>query len=437
MLEKSRRGTSALIALAAVALVGTLPAAGAGFAIFEAGSKATAMSGAFVASSNDPSSMFYNPAGNAWDNKLTGMGGVTLIFPSSDFTGASPYPGNGYAVSQKKQIFFPPHFYGVIPVAPKFNIALGTWFPYGLSTAWENPDSFPGRYLSQRVDLRTYALGLQASYRITDEIAIGAGPELRIGDVKLQRNVPFLNPLTNRIQDIAHADIVGDGFQSALGWAAGVQVKPFRNFSVGLSYHSAVDIDFEGNSTFYRLQTGNPYLDGVLSTRVPFDTKVPTAVTIQFPSLTMFGVAYKMGDLTLEVDGNYTTWDVFDKTVLTFETTNGVKVADSILEHHWENTWTIRAGANYQASPSFNLAAGFVYDQTPQPDEDVSPLLPDANRTGFSIGFGYKMGESTVIEASNLFLFFHDRTTNSNKDNYNGTYQTFADLFVLSFRTSF
>jgi hypothetical protein len=49
-----------------------------------------------------------------------------------------------------------------------------------------------------------------------------------------------------------------------------------------------------------------------------------------------------------------------------------------------------------------------------------------------------KVGKSTVLEFSNLALFFHNRNTNGQqKDNFNGTYKTFANLTVLNLRTSF
>jgi long-chain fatty acid transport protein len=104
--------------------------------------------------------------------------------------------------------------------------------------------------------------------------------------------------------------------------------------------------------------------------------------------------------------------------------------------HTWENDWRFSGVINFQATPNFTVGVGALADQTPQPDEDVSPLLPDANRTGFTVGFGFG-NEHTKVEISNLFLFFHDRTTTANKDQFNGTYTNCTDLLVLSLRHSF
>jgi long-chain fatty acid transport protein len=437
---KNSNGWFRLGALAAgIALLAAAPAAiAAGFSIFEAGSKATGMAGAYIASADDGSSMFYNPAGLAGNEKLMVMVGDTLIIPRASFEGANPYPGQGYSADQKKQVFFPVNFFVAMPVAKGVNVSLGTWFPNGLSTAWENPDTFRGRFLSQRIDLRQYAVGLQVSAQLTDWLSIGAGPELRVSDVKLQQNVGRISPYTASIVDVAHVDLVGDGFATDLAWGAGIQIKPACNLTVGVSYHSHVDQTYKGNAVFYQIPTGHADFDAGVAAQLPVNQNVAAQTALQFPALTAFGVAYKFGDkLTVEAAATYTQWKVFDQTVLSFSPV-GRPAFSQTIPHNWTNSWSYRLGMNYQATPKFNFALGVLYDQTAQPDADVGPLLPDANRTGYTFGLGYKLGKSTVVEFSNMFLFFHNRNTNGQQqDNYNGIYKTFADLAVISLRTSF
>jgi long-chain fatty acid transport protein len=413
------------------------PARAGGFAIHEPGSKANIFAGAFAAQADDLSAMFFNPAGMTQQKTFTVQFGDTLIAPRVKLDGANPYPGDGYHADMKNQIFFPPNLYVAYPVTQKFVLSLGTWFPYGLSTAWQNQDQFAGRYLSQRVDLRTYALSLQGAVELTDWLSIGGGPELRIGDVKLQRNVPVLNPFTNRVVDAAHVDVITDGFNSKLAWTVGLQLRPCPRLKIGGSFHSHVDIEFTGKARFYQLPTGSAQLDGALAQRLPFSQDVNASTIVQFPSLTMFGASYDITNrLTVEADAYYTTWKVFEDTVLKFDSALLPNGGITTLTHKWKNVWRFSGGLNFQATPSFNIGAGALYDETPQPDEDVSPLLPDANRTGFTIGGGVRFG-STRLEISNLFLFFHDRTTHTNIDNFNGTYKNFTDLLVLSLRHSF
>ena len=97
--------------LLATALLAAGPASAAGFSIFEAGSRATAMGGAFVAQADDLSAMFYNPAGLAKytkKGKLKAMVGVTLIIPTSELAeGYNPYPGQGYSSKMARPVLLP------------------------------------------------------------------------------------------------------------------------------------------------------------------------------------------------------------------------------------------------------------------------------------------------------------------------------------------
>ena len=78
-----------------------------------------------------------------------------------------------------------------------------------------------------------------------------------------------------------------------------------------------------------------------------------------------------------------------------------------------------------------------LYDTTPQPDFDVGPLLPDANRTGASIGAGFQLSHMFRVELSTLFIWFHERTTTTNENNFNGTYRVFAILPGIGIKSTF
>ena len=436
----SRYGLGGLALLLAAALLAAGPVSAAGFSIFEAGSRSTAMGGAFVAHSDDLSAMFYNPAGvvqGVKKGELRAMAGVTFIIPRAELEeGFNPYPGQGYQAEMVDQFFFPPNFYGSYGLSECVSLSFGTWFPFGLATRWDNPDEFAGRFLSQYADLKQYAAGLQVAWQINDVIAIGVGPEARFSTVKLQRKIPLFNPFTNTVVDAAHADIRAD-LEVDLTFGAGLRLTPTDRLSIGASYHGAVDADFGGTAIFYAMDTGNPQLNAAFAAKIPVDTDVPVKTTIQFPAQTQVGIGYDFGKVSVEAAGTFTEWSAFDTTVLEFEAVDGKQVPTSNLPHDWEDAWALRFGIKWAASDTFDLMGGFVYDQTPQPDEDVSPLLPDANRRGYSVGFSWKVGKQTYLDFSNLYLTFSERTTTTNDDGFNGRYANFANLTVMNLRTSF
>ena len=426
-----------LAALVLVGLAVVLASArveAAGFALFEQGSKGNAMGGAIVASVDDPSAMFYNPAGNAFIDDFTMMGGAFLVLrPTARLDGLDPYPGSDYSANMRKPLYWFGHGYGVMSLSKDLKLSAGLWSPYGLGVPWENPDTFRGRFINQRVDLRQLALGVQLAWKVSDEVAIGFGPEFRLTDVKLSKNVAAVNPFTQRATDIAHSSVISTGTPIDITWAAGMMIKPCDRLRLGISYHHHVDVDIQGYATFGQIPTGNAQFDAAVAAQLPFGTNQAAQTTLQFPGLVAFGIAWDATPkLTLEVDGNYTTWKVFDQTVLSI-----AGVPDTVLNHGWENTWTFRAGALYRPTPLSWFAAGFIYDQTPQPDYDAGPFLPDANRTGVTIGGGFPIVKGFSLEFSNLFLWFHERTITTSKDNFSATYKTFAILPSLGFKTTF
>ncbi|MEA3466103.1 MAG: outer membrane protein transport protein [Thermodesulfobacteriota bacterium] len=63
---------------------------GAGFHIREQGAKAMGMANAFVAQADDPSAIFYNPAGIAFQDGTQVSLGVTVInVPETEFNGTT------------------------------------------------------------------------------------------------------------------------------------------------------------------------------------------------------------------------------------------------------------------------------------------------------------------------------------------------------------
>lgn len=422
-------------ALLAVALAAAPRSNAAGFALYEQGSRANALASAFVAQADDPSAMFYNPAGLAFNDKFTLYGGAFLVFrPTANFTGASPYPGDGYQAGMKKATYWIGHGYAVYPIKPgSMNLAVGFWSPFGLGVPWSNPDAYAGRFLSQRADIRQVALSAEISAKLADWIAIGAGPEFRLTDVKLSRNVGIFDPFTDRMTDVAHLSLISQGTPVRVTWNAGVLIKPCDRLRLGASFHGHVNVDLSGTAMFSQILTGNPQFDGLVASKIPVGKPLGGGTTLQFPSVLMMGVSYDLTpSVTVNVDGNYTSWNVFNQTTINID-----GVPSTTIPHNFSNSWTIRSGLGWQATPSLWLAGGFLYDQTPQPDSDVGPLLPDANRTGFTVGAGFQLSKMFRVDVSSLFLWFHTRTTTTNEADFNGTYKTFAILPSVSLKGTF
>jgi long-chain fatty acid transport protein len=406
----------------------------AGFSIFEQGAKATAMGGAFAAQADDPSAIFYNPAGLGFQRHYSIMVGTTVIsILKQDFRGANPYPGVGTSAKGEHTTFFPSHLYLVVPVTERVNFGFGVFTPFGLGVRWQNPETFSGRFVAQNSVLRTFSFEPVFSFRATDTFSIAAGAEYRLSYVQLERNQAAIDPFTNSAVDVAHIKLKSDNAH-AWGWNAGILWKPDPHFSVGLSYRSKMTIDYSGKAKFTQRPTGDPAFDALVATELPAGA-ISTTTSIDFPAIVTTGVALKSPEhgCTLEFDADWMQWSQFRTLNILFP---NHEVPDVGRNEDWKDAWSYRVGFE-KTFHALALRAGFLYDQNPQPDKSVSPLLPDADRIGYSLGLGYNT-ERWGLDIADLYLPFHHRSTNGvSQDNYNGSYEKTANLFSLSFRMSF
>ena len=134
----------------------------------------------------------------------------------------------------------------------------------------------------------------------------------------------------------------------------------------------------------------------------------------------------------LEFNFNRINWSVFEKLEFVFPDSPEY---NEEIEENYVNTSQYRFGAEYQATPELAIRGGFVLDETPQPDEVMGPILPDANRKGYSLGGAYDLGAMT-LDFYYLALFLEDREIRDNQDNFNGDYSSFTTLagFGLTYR---
>lgn len=410
-----------------------LPAAG--FALFEHGNRGMAMGGAFTAVADDPSALFWNPAGMAFqtDKGTQVLGGFTLIKLEQTFYGDSPYPGDGYVAEQKSQIFYPMHFYVVMPINDKVSVGGGMFTPFGLGTWWD--EDHAGRFISKRVDLKTFDLTMSASYKLSDAVAVSLGIDYRIAQIDLTKNIGFINPYTQQIADVGQVhlfthDLSNDGF----GWHASVLADLGGGFKAGVLYRSAVEVAFDGKGSFTQYETGYADFDAMLGEVIPFGRKVPLETEIEFPDFLVLGLSWSND--TWIFSGQYCAmgWDSFQELPITF--TEQPWLSSAVQESYEDNT-TYRFGMEYRINDSWAVQAGYVLDETPQPPESMSPLLGDADRTGYSIGISF-IHDTLRADFGYLYLPLDDRSTEGRSyDGYNGLYEGEAHLYGITLGMSF
>ncbi len=426
MLTRSRRGAAIALPLSLLALI-PQPALAAGFAIFEQGARGMGFAGAFTAQANDPSAIFHNAAGIAFlKGKQVYLGG-TIIAPKADFTGADPFPGAPITEKGNAGLIVPPAFDYTHQLTEQLVVGVGVHVPYGLKTEWENPTVFSGRFISKRAELKGFSVNPTVAYKLADRLAVGAGVDIRFSNVRLDRNIPTVNPFTLKTVDVSQLSLESDT-NVGVGFNVGVLARPSESLSIGASYRHKVKTDYTGHATFTQISTSNSQLDALVAQSIP-NGATPVTTSIEFPAIASGGIAYTTGDWTFEGDVNWYQWSSFSKLPITF--TERPTLSTTINEGY-KDVFQYRFGLERRLNDTWAVRGGYFYDKSPTPPESVGPLLPDSDRNGVAVGFTWKRGR-LHIDVANWYLFFKERSTEGvNRDNYNGTYKSSAELFAVS-----
>jgi long-chain fatty acid transport protein len=124
-----------------------------------------------------------------------------------------------------------------------------------------------------------------------------------------------------------------------------------------------------------------------------------------------FGVALALGpNSLLEADVNWTGWSSFEELPITFP---GGELPSSVIPERYDDVYNYRLGLSWSSAPNKQWRFGVVYDETPQPEESVSPLLPDSDRIGVTVGYGFE-GVKLSYDFAVMYLDFDERTRDQN-----------------------
>ena len=398
----------------------------AGYGVYEQGAAALGMAGAFVATANDASAQFYNPAAMSWLEGTRAMAGGTWLSTRTSFAGTPEYPGYGTVEEMETGNFFPPTVYWTQAIAPRIRYGLGVNAPFGLGVEWQDPEQFTARERVTKALLETLKASGNLALRVTEQWSVAVGADLLNARVEL-----------NNI-----ATVIGDGgapinalnvklesdFTSGWGYHFALSGRLNESWRLGAVYRSEVNVNItEGRATFTRIPTGDPALDAVVAANQP--PNQPVQAELVFPASVTLAVAWQpMPEWTYELDGIWTQWSAFQSLPLTFPQDPSL---DQEIVEDYHDQFAVRFGAERRFA-RYTLRGGYYYDQAAAPAESVTPLLPDATRHGFTLGGGIQRG-AWSLDIYNLFLFVEKRSTESReREGYDGVYKSYVNALGAS-----
>jgi long-chain fatty acid transport protein len=403
------------VCLCVAAILGSARGFAGGFQLNELGARAMAQGGAFAARASDPSAIYFNPAGLAFQSQPELYLGTTFIMPQVSFYGPVADANDPAIKNETKmtnQTFTPLSLYGTYPVATNFTVGFGVTNPYGLGTEW--PTTWVGKYLTTKADVASFYYTPTVAFKVNDQLSIGAGLNVVTGSVKLQQEDNVINTDTQVSIDMTA--------KTAYGFNVGILYKFSPELSAGVSYRSSVKLNASGTADF------NPQITVV---NVVNDN-VTSSLTL--PATAFAGLAYKASpNFTVEADYQYIGWSSYKQLEIDFQKD---PTKDVIAPKDYSNTYIIRIGGEYTMD-ALKLRAGYLYDHSPVASAYVDPILPDANRNGVNIGVGYQFSKAFSADLAYMFLKFDQRQATNTVSNFDGTYNALANLIGVSLGYAF
>ena len=410
-----------VLAFLVILLFSATSAMAGGFRLPEAGAKAMGMGFAFTAQANDPSAIYFNPAGIVQLEGNNAMVGVTYIKANgATFTGITPLTG-GASVSetQKDLDFFVPNAFFTRKASPNFAYGVGIFAPFGTGQEYENRNTSIFRSQITKIDLMTLVVNPTVAWKVNEVLSVGAGIDFMYGKAELAKTPVGIDNTTFLPANIFNLDLEGDG--TAWGYNFGVLLTPTKQLKIGAAYRSKFDLEIkDGDVDLSNVWPGSILVAPTVSlpprAGAPIGFGGPTfhttaSTTLHIPATLDLGVAYLLDRLTLEVDASWTFWHSWKSLDIDLKD-NRVFLPDSSSPKNWKDVMAVYVGGEYRVTDPLAFRLGFRWDPTPVPAETMGPELPDSDKLYYSAGAGYKVANWT-FDLAYMYVDKKDRTVNN------------------------
>ena len=473
-----RRGTRNWMALAIV----SFPIAGLrgqGFGLNELSTCGIGRAYSAVATGcHDPSAIYWNPAA------ITSLNGWGILLGASAIAVDGKFEQDTTFRTFKGDVptAIVPHGY-LSYHNPNSRVAwgLGVYVPYGLTTQWK--DDFPGRFSAKKASLQTIYVQPSAAWQINSRISVGVGPVIAHSHVELiqgidlsqqtttiaGQTVPFTALGIATRTEFARATLKGDAW--GYGAHVGVQARLSSSWMFGIRYLTPITFNYDdADATFAQVPTNlilggavpnpaNPTGPPLIGAGAQVDTlsllraafasggpltaqKVSTKIT--HPAQLQLGFAYTgYKNWELEADYAYVGYHEFHELPINF---SNAATPDRTLIEDYNNSSSIRLGAEYRFSNDVHVRGGFAGVTRAAPDATVTPLLPEQDRANYALGVSVPVFGRWIVDGGYVLVTtpgrrgrIDERISRSQSATQlnTGVYSLTANIFALSLEASF
>jgi long-chain fatty acid transport protein len=392
-----RNRAAVILAVLALGQAATGAVFASGYSIYEQGARAMANAGAFTARADDPSAMFFNPAGIVQLKGQRFNFGTTAIFlTGSSFD--SDLSGNSF--DQVDNMAWPVNLYYTQSQGDRYAWGVSLTSPFGLKTQW--PGDFDGRDISRESNLAVVNFNANFAWSFAKQWSAAVGVDFARADIReLSRNID-LTPLgCAGCQGFSR--LTGDG--TDVGWNVAMRWANEKGWRWGGSFRSKMKPEIDGEIKFENIPA--PFL--------PLFPDGGATADLPLPATFATGVGYVKGKWEGELDVVWTDWSEFDHLRIDIEKNTALPGPIPVLTdvdqiEEWHDTYSYRLGYTYHSSDRHTYRVGAYLDRNPIPTTHVRPRLPDADRTSVQVGYGFTGKGRFTFDVAYQALFFDSRT---------------------------
>ncbi|MGA2244981.1 MAG: outer membrane protein transport protein [Verrucomicrobiota bacterium] len=378
---------------------------------------------AVTATADNPSAIFYNPAG------LTQL-------PSNDFeVGAygislqpqykNPNTGATYGNNNPLSAI-PQFFYSYNNTEHGFSLGLGVYAPSGLSSSFPNNTGF--RTLGTQGSLEQIAINPVVAYKICDSLSIGAGLSANYANLDLRQGILWPNQPYDQFR------FQGDGW--GLAGNLGLMWQPIKQLSFGAALQSGTKINLNGYTSAYNSQaTPLPTAPYYYPT---FAVRTPAQADFQIPLKAEGGVSYRpTPKWNIEFDADYIDWESLGTvTIQQAAALPPLFPKDIPLVLDWQSSWYYELGVTRYLDCGWHVSAGYIFNENSVSSSHYLPIVADEDRHFFSVGLGHK-GKQFDFDIAYQFGYGPDRTVAGNAPSAagqtgDGTYSFISNAVAIS-----
>src|ERR1017187_2060749 len=261
--------------------------AAVGFRLPHQDPEAIARGDAFAATADNPSAIYYNPAGITQLQGDNIRAGIYVISANTKFTSPSGVTAKTDTSLQPVPQLYYVHSFTNLPIS----VGLGIYAPYGLSLNWGNNSPF--NTVAESGSLLYASINPVLAWRVNHTLSIAIGPTINYSKATFKR---ALNPSGT-------AQFKFDGSDTEFGFNAGILWQPYPMWSFGVNYRSATTLNYQGTAS----QTFG----------APFPSSTSSSAAINFPQFVVGGISFRpTTDWNFEFDLDWTEWGAVKQIVL-------------------------------------------------------------------------------------------------------------------------